>query len=532
MAANEPAFPSTALSWAPSRARRVIRIPTEMLEPRADRTAEREMKLAATPSFEVPSLEGLADGVTVAAREPQRLSTTYLDTDDLRLARWGLSLRHRIGEGWTVKLPPESDGALLVRAELTFAGKGRRPPAAVGDLVRAYTRTAELRPQTSLRTLRRRIEIHDSQGRLLADIVDDEVAVLDGRRLAARFRELEVEIGDDTPPRLLDAVVDRLRAAGAGAPDPTPKYVRALGPRASQSPEVSVPELASGATAGDVVRRAIAASVVRLIQHDPIVRLDTDPEGVHQARVATRRLRSDLRTFRPLVDPEWAVSLRDELGWVAGILGVVRDGDVLLERMRRSVTQLPETNSPGAGHVLAALEAARDEAHAELLETLRSERYIALLDRLVEAANTPALLLEADLPAAAALTGLVRQPWQVLTKRVKAVSDPPSDEELHAVRIRTKRVRYAAEAVAPLLGQQARAFAAAAATFQDVLGDLNDAVVAEQWLRSWAGRSRSTQGVFVAGELVGLERAAAQALRARWRKAWKELASPKLRSWV
>ena len=57
------------------------------------------MKLAAAPSFEVPSLEGLADGVTVATREPQRLSTTYLAGDDLRLARWGVSLRHRIGEG-------------------------------------------------------------------------------------------------------------------------------------------------------------------------------------------------------------------------------------------------------------------------------------------------------------------------------------------------------------------------------------------------------------------------------------------------
>jgi CHAD domain-containing protein len=504
-----------------------------MLEPRPDRsTAEREMKLAAAPSFEVPSLEGLADGVTVAMRDPQRLSTTYLDTDDLRLARWGVSLRHRAGEGWTVKLPPESDGALLVRAELTFAGNGRRPPAAARDLVRAYTRTAELRQQTSLRTLRRRVELHDPEGRLLADIVDDEVSVLDGRRIAARFRELEVEIGDDTPPGLLDAVVDRLRAAGAGVPDPTPKYVRALGPRATQPPEVSVPELASGATAGDVVRRAIAASVVRLIHHDPIVRLDTDPEGVHQARVATRRLRSDLRTFRPLVDPEWAESLRDELGWLAGILGVVRDGDVLLGRMRRRTARLPETGSRGAAHVLAALEVARDEAYAELVGTLRGGRYLALLDRLVEAANSPALLLEADLPAAAVLPGLVRRPWRALAKRVKVLGDPPMDKELHAVRISTKRVRHAAEAVAPLLGRKARAFAGAAAALQQVLGDLNDAVVAEQWLRSWAGRSRSTQGVFVAGELAGLERAAAQALRARWRKAWKELSSPRLRSWM
>ncbi|HEX2346133.1 MAG TPA: CHAD domain-containing protein, partial [Gaiellaceae bacterium] len=108
----------------------------------------------------------------------------------------------------------------------------------------------------------------------------------------------------------------------------------------------------------------------------------------------------------------------------------------------------------------------------------------------------------------------------------------PTEEELHDIRIRTKRVRYAAEAVAPLVGRQARAFAAEAARLQEVLGDLNDAVVAERWLREWAHGSRSMQGVFTAGELAGLERAAAERSRSRWRKAWKELSSPRLRTWM
>jgi CHAD domain-containing protein len=480
----------------------------------------------------VPSLEGLAEGVTAVVREPERLSTTYLDTDDLRLARWGVSLRHRIGEGWTLKLPAQGDGTLLVRDELTFAGNGRRPPAGATDLVLAYVRTAELSPQTRLRTIRRRVELQDPEGHLLADIVDDEVSVLDGRRLAARFRELEVEITDQTPEGMLGTIVERFRAAGAGPPDPTPKYIRALGSRAGRPPEVPVPALASGATAGDVVRRAIAASVVRLIAHDLVVRLDTDPEGVHQARVATRRLRSDLRTFGSLLEPEWAAALRDELGWLGGMLGAVRDGDVMLERIRERTAQLPEQSDRGTRLVLAGLETAREEAYAELLRTFRSERYLSLLDRLVEAANAPALLLEADLPAGVVLPGLVRRPWRSLAKRAKTLSQPPADGELHELRIKTKRVRYAAEAVAPLMGKPARSFAEAAASLQELLGDLNDAVVAEQWLRSWVRRSRSTQGVFVAGELAGLERAAAQKLRTRWPRAWKELSSPRLRSWM
>lgn len=493
---------------------------------------ERELKLAAAPSFRMPSLDGIAAGVTPSRQEAERLSTTYLDTDDLRLARWGASFRHRVGEGWTVKLPPQGGGALLVRSELTFEGNGRRPPAEAVDLVRAFVRTGDLRPQTSLRTLRKRIELRDSEGLVLADIVDDEVSVLEGRRLAARFRELEVEIDDNTPPSLVDTLVERFRHAGAGAPDPTPKYVRALGPRALQPPEVVIPELASGATAGDVVRRAIAASVVRLIQHDPVMRLDSDPEGVHQARVSTRRLRSDLRTFRTLVDSAWSASLRDELGWLAAILGAVRDGDVLLERLRRRAAKLPTQDARGAARVLAAVEAARTEARAELVATLRSDRYVELLDRLVAAANTPALLLEADVPAPGVLPGLVRRPWRSLAKRAKALDRRPTDGELHDLRIRTKRVRYAAEAVAPLVGKQARTFAAKAAALQDVLGDLNDAVVAEESLREWTRRSRSAQGVFAAGELAGLERGAAERRRRDWRRAWKKLSAPGLRRWM
>jgi CHAD domain-containing protein len=253
---------------------------------------------------------------------------------------------------------------------------------------------------------------------------------------------------------------------------------------------------------------------------------------VHQARVATRRLRSDLRTFRPLLDAEWARALRDELGWLAGLLGRVRDGDVLLERVRGRVTLLPEARGRDAARILATLEEDRDAAHAELMAALRGERYLALLDRLVEAAAAPALLPEAGAAAREVVPALVKRPWRSLARSVKAVSDPPTDEELHAIRIRTKRVRYAAEAVAPVAGKTAGSFAAAAADLQEVLGDLHDAVVAEEWLGSWTSGSRSSRAVFAAGELAGLERAAALESRSRWRKTWKRLSAPKLRSWL
>jgi len=450
----------------------------------------------------------------------------------LRLARWGMSLRHRTGQGWTVKLPSTGSGPVLARPEITLTGNGGTPPPAIVDLVTAIVRSGELHVQARLDTLRRRIALYDTAGAIVADVVDDEVSVLDGQQLAATFRELEVELGDAAPADLVDLLLLKLRRAGADPSDPTPKYIRSLGSHAPSAAEIIMPRLRRHATSGDVVRGAIAASVVRLIEHDPVMRLDEDPEGVHQARVATRRLRSDLRTFASLVEPVWASSLRDELGWLARILGEVRDGDVQLERMRRTAARLPVSSRDSAEGVVATFAEQREDAHAALLRTLRSERYVEVIDRLVTAANAPHLADDAALPARETLPALVRAPWRALEKRVQALGKEPADSALHDIRVRTKRVRYAAEAVAPIIGKRARKFAAAAAELQDVLGDFNDAVVAEAWLGDWARGSESPMAAFAAGELAALEHIAAQEGREHWKKAWTRLAAPKLRSWM
>ena len=271
------------------------------------------------------------------------------------------------------------------------------------------------------------------------------------------------------------------------------------------------------------MRQAIADGVVRLLRHDPIVRLDSDPEGVHQARVATRRLRSDLRTFRAMLDPEWVAALRGELGWLGGELGEPRDADVLLDRLTARAAALPHASAEGAAEVIAQLEHRRTQAHTALLKTLSNDRYLQLIDRLIAAAQSPALNeTKAQRPAATTLPPIVRRAWRPLQKRVKSLSDPPSDEDLHMVRILTKRCRYAAEACAPSLGTPTRRLAHAAGELQAVLGELNDAVVAEQWLRRVA-HDGSPPGAFAAGELAALERDAAQQARSVWPKPWKHV---------
>jgi CHAD domain-containing protein len=415
-------------------------------------TPEREVKLGADTDLQLPDLAGTWQGVAATSRPDEQLSTVYLDSDDLRLARWDVNLRYGDGQGWTVKLPRGGSGPLLVRDEVVFEGSAERPPPDAVDLVSGYLRGAALRPQVSLSTLRRGVRLHDCRGQELADIVEDAVAVVDGRRPAADFREVEVETTTDTPPGLLEALIARLRGAGAGALNPTPEYLRALGGREAAPLEVPLLAPSPSAPLREVVTDAIADGVTRLSRHDPVVRMDTDPEGVHQARVATRRLRSGLRTLRGALDPRWTRELRDELGWLGGELGAARDADVLLARLAGRAHTLPAASADGAREVIDALAQRRAQAHAELLAQLRTDRYFRLLDRLIEAARAPALLEgKADQPAREALKPLVRKSWRTLDKKVRSLGEPPRDEELHAVRILAKRCRYAAEATAPVL---------------------------------------------------------------------------------
>lgn len=492
---------------------------------------EREVKLTPVPGFRLPALSGIAEGVVARPDEILELRAVYFDTADVRLARSGASLRYREPQGWTVKLPAPAEGALLVRGEHSFAGAAGAVPDAAVDLVRAWVRTATLHPIANLKTRRRRIELMDPDGKKVAEVVDDEVSVLDEGRITGRFRELEVELGDGAPLELADLITARLQRAGAGPPDPTPKIVRALGMRALAPPDVVVAgDLTPESPARDVVQSAIAASVRRLLDHDAGVRLGEDPEQVHQARVATRRLRSDLRTFRSLLVPEWDESLRDELQWLGAELGEVRDTEVLLDLLRSKVARLNDTDRPVGEHLLDQLVDRWERQRIELLEALRSHRYAALLDRLVAAARQPALLPEADAPATSVLPPLARKPWRKLRRDVEALPHDPADEQLHAVRIRAKRSRYAAEAVAPALGKPARRFARAVAGLQDVLGEHQDAVVAATWLRSVAADASRPEDAFVAGVLTGMIRVVEHETRDAWPAAWKEARRRRLRS--
>jgi CHAD domain-containing protein len=325
--------------------------------------------------------------------------------------------------------------------------------------------------------------------------------------------------------------VERLEAAGARDGGTTPKLIQAVGGPALDPPDVVEPVLADEPAAGAVIQAALARSVTRLLLHLPAARVGQDIEGVHQARVATRRLRSDLHTFRPLLDEPWARRLQQDLRWLADDLGRVRDADVLLDRLRATINKHPELSTDGAQGVLKALERQRSGDNRTLRRHLDQRRADHLLDQLVQAAQDPTIRPEADAPARDTLPTLVDTRWRRLQRAVEALGPEPEIEALHRVRILAKRTRYASEAVVPAVGQPARRLAKAMAGLQDELGELNDAAVAEEWLAELADTVDGAVA-FAAGRLAHVITSDNAHYRQSWQRHYRKVGGIEIQSWT
>jgi len=282
----------------------------------------------------------------------------------------------------------------------------------------------------------------------------------------------------------------------------------------------------------DLVRISVGSGAARLFEHEPGVRA-SDAEAVHQARVATRRLRSDLKTLEPWVEPSRADRLRSELGWAGGLLGAVRDQDVLIAHLEDLGDELELGANPIA-EVTGPLRTERGLRHAELVERLGQPRFLRLRRDLLDANAAPPLADGIDGTGAArsTLRKLVRGSWRRVARAIDRLDPDPGDEQLHEIRKRAKRARYAAELSAGVLDGDAEEFADRLADLQDVLGELQDAVVAHDRLTAIVTDDLSVAGAFAAGRLVGRVSEIRADARIRWREAWDAARSKRLRRWL
>ena len=493
--------------------------------------SEREIKLGSTAPFRLPDMSGLVAGLTVGRDVVTEFTSVYFDTDDLRLTRAGMSLRFREPEGWTVKTSTSRTGSMLERDEHVIVGPGGgegadlRPPEGALDLVRACGRTGEMGPVAELVTKRRLVELCDAAGTPVVQVTDDRVSGTRRGTPFEPFSEIEVELLGAAEDALARRVARALRKAGAGRPDPVTKIARAMGPAGLDRADIRSVDANEHSAIRTLIRSRLSRHAASLVANDPGVRLGDDAECVHRMRVAARRFRSDLESFAPVLDHDWAESLGSEVAWLCDELGSVRDTEVLLGLLSRHAQRLPERDREHAGRLLAQLRERRDDHRDDLLVTLRSKRYLALLERLVDAARSPLVDVEwGDRRARKGAPHLVDRSWRKLRKAVRRLPEAPLASQLHRVRILAKRARYAAEAVGEVHPVRFAKFAKRLAALQDQLGAHHDAVVAQQWLSLAASRAGHDTGlVFVAGELAGLMWMEERRLADGWRPAWERV---------
>ncbi len=466
-----------------------------------------------------------------------RLEAEYFDTRDLRLASAQITLRRRTGgadAGWHLKLPSAAGERSEYREPLGEASDG--VPESLLKLVRVHTRERALGPVARLET--RRVEHHllNKDGAVLASVSDDQVEAetLTPKRSVQHWREWEIELVKGSRD-LLDAGQERLASAGVRPSAHHSKLARALG-RDPQDFTNTAPQPKPKSAAADLMLAYLWEQVRELKSQDPLVRLDA-PGTVHKMRVATRRMRSALATFRKLLDDADSVnSLREELKWLAGVLGEARDAEVMHARLRDMVAEEPGelVMGPVTRRIDLELGGNYQKAHTKVLKTLDRPRYFRLLDALDSILTAPPFSPLASRPAREVIPRLVKRDVKRLRAAVRDAERHPAGTSdhpaLHEARKDGKRLRYAAEAASPVNRKRAAKLADAAHGVQKILGDHQDSVVTRELLRRLGAEAfvKGENG-FSYGRLHALEQSLALEAEARFHREWKKFPSVQLK---
>ncbi|SSC23688.1 CHAD domain-containing protein with CYTH domain, partial [Klenkia terrae] len=579
---------------------------------------EIERKYDVEETFVLPDLSGVPGVASVGAPVVHELAATYFDTADLRLAKAKITLRRRTGgtdEGWHLKLPAAAGARRELQSPLGRAVKA--PPRAVLAPVLGVVRRAPAAQVATLHTRRTLVTLLAEDGRVLAEVADDQVtgtalpAAAGEAAVVTTWREVEVELVDGDE-ELLGAVGAELVVSGARPSASAAKLTRVLADRLAGPPPATVqdeaddepdeddteddvvpepvveeplPEgkkarakeiarrakaaedaaaavkaekkaakkaekaaaaeaaerarLAAIPKAGEVVVAALAEQLTALQRADLMVRTDV-PDGVHQVRVASRRLRSVLAAYRPVLDRTRTDAVRDELQWLGQELSGTRDAEVSLEHLRELVAAQPVefVLGPVAARLQQAELQGETAGTGHAVAALSTPRYLTLLDTLHALVAQPPLAERAAEPAADVVADVLRHTVKRLRKLVDTAEDAefaepegagseavesPYELALHEVRKAGKRVRYTAEVAAPVLDGTKKNGAVmgvvdAMKQLQDVLGDRQDTVVTRELCRTLGlAAFGAGDNAWTFGRLHALEEARAmQAERDFW----------------
>lgn len=543
----------------------------------ATRAIEVEAKFAAGDDLPDPGLGeliGVAGVAAVGEPETIALSAVYHDTDRLTLTRARRTLRRRTGgadAGWHLKTPAEA-GRVEYGAPL--GEPDAPPPAEVLAPVRALVRGRALSPIAVVDNTRRVTRLRDAAGTVLGEFCDDRVrarSLLPGGA-GTSWREWEFELAEDLAgdPRgaeLLAAARELLLAAGATEAESPSKLATALGDSVRNVPAPAAPARPPKGTAARAVVDALAGNRDVLLDMDPRVRRD-EFDSVHRMRVATRELRSHLRTFRGILGGERYELVAAELKALGRVLGAARDAEVVAERLAEDLDreEARDLDEGIRAHLVEDIRRDYARAHRRVVLALDSDRYLRLLDELDALIADPPVQdgaegAEAEDAGDAAGTGAEPAPGDPGTgagkkarKKAKrrerertratllrhleaayaeliadhgAVAEAPDpaerDRRLHEVRKAAKKLRYSADA-AKAAGVRTRGLRRACRELQTSLGEHQDAVTARAVLRRHARRARRLgRDTFGYGVLHQMEYAAGRAALADYDERIREI---------
>ncbi len=493
--------------------------------PVAEAEIERKYDLAADRP--IPALVPAGPVTSQAEPRVDILDATYFDTRDFRLAQAGITLRRRLGgsdEGWHLKIPVSEDRREELR--LPPAGKPDKVPGALANLVRAHTLGRKLVQAAHLRTERTSYALLDAQGRELATLTDDVVTGEAGGEQAHldTWRELEIELSPGVDPALLDSLDEAVVKAGAER-SRWPSKLRRL-------TDNLVPS--SGTASGSVLADYFGAQLDALRRNDIGVRRDVE-DSVHQMRVASRRLRSALRTFRRSLDGDVANELAVELRWLGGELGPARDTEVMAERLHDEVKALPPELVLGGVEQLMTRHFAREaeEAKVQAIRALDSKRYTDLLRALEKLAGKPGKIKDGKKELRKAVARSDRKLREAVAVASELEPGAEQDAALHEVRKKAKRARYAAETVRPVAGKKLRKWRKNVKAVQTTLGTHHDVVVTREVLRLLGLRAYAeTENAFTYGLLYGRSTATAETAHRRFLAEWRVVRKDSRPKWL
>lgn len=439
------------------------------------RHLEVERKFDVDAATQPPPFHDVSGVTRVEQADTQTLDAVYFDTPDHDLAANRITLRRRTGgsdAGWHLKLPAGPDSRTEVRAPLDEA---EQVPAELLDVVLAIVRDRPVAPVARISTIRRLQLLHGAGDAVIAEFCDDQVTAgrgADGTVAPQRWREWELElVGDHTNADLMNRVSDRLLQAGAKPAGAGSKLARVLGTAPKGLPAESL-------------HRAMAEQIGRLLVWDRAVRAEAD-DAVHQMRVTARTIRSLLQASPDSFGLTGDAPIVDEVRELGNLLGVARDAEVLAERYRSALDEVPPelVRGPIRQRLVGGAEQRYRTGLRHALAAMRLPRYFRLLDGLEALLVMSPAADGRPAPTTVAAAGKKVQKAAKAARRADGAAD--RDHAIHRIRKRAKLLRYTADAVG------AKTVSKRAKKVQSLLGDHQDSVVSREHLSEQAAAAHA-----------------------------------------